>query len=87
VNIQASGYRVLYIPQFFGGQPVRIAHGALLAAGCLCLAAGLWRTRSGTARPPGPAPVPRGRDGIGLRPLGGRISGAGAASTPRLGGS
>ena len=48
---------VTYIPQFFGGQPVRIAHGALLAAGCLCLAAGLWRTRSGMARPPGPAPV------------------------------
>jgi hypothetical protein len=36
----------LYIPQFFGGQPLRVAHGALLAAGCLCLAAGLWRTRA-----------------------------------------
>jgi hypothetical protein len=41
----------LYIPQFFTGPPVRIAHGALLAAGCLCLAAGLWPSRSGPARP------------------------------------
>jgi uncharacterized membrane protein YhaH (DUF805 family) len=47
----------LYIPQFFTGQPVRIAHGALLAAGCLCLAAGLWRRgdREATARGRGPA--------------------------------
>jgi hypothetical protein len=41
----------LYIPQFFTGPPVRIAHGALLAAGCVCLAAGLWPSRSGPARP------------------------------------
>ena len=41
----------LYIPQFFFGQPVRIAHGALLAAGCLCLAAGLWRAKSAPDRP------------------------------------
>jgi hypothetical protein len=41
----------LYIPQFFFGQPVRVAHGALLAAGCLCLAAGLWRTKSAPDRP------------------------------------
>lgn len=41
----------LYIPQFFFGQPVRVAHGALLAAGCLCLAAGLWRTGCGPGRP------------------------------------
>ncbi len=33
---------VLYIPQFFGPPPVRIAHGMLLAVGCLWLAAGLW---------------------------------------------
>ncbi len=33
----------LYIPQFFGGQPLRIAHGILVAIGCLWLAAGLWR--------------------------------------------
>jgi hypothetical protein len=33
----------LYIPQFWAGQTVRIAHGLLIAAGCLLLAAGLWR--------------------------------------------
>lgn len=33
----------LYIPQFFGNQPVRVAHGLLLTAGCLWLAAGLWQ--------------------------------------------
>ena len=33
----------LYIPQFFGTQPVRIAHGLLVTAGCLWLAAGLWQ--------------------------------------------
>lgn len=34
---------VLYIPQFFGSQPIRVAHGLLVAAGCLWLAASLWR--------------------------------------------
>lgn len=34
----------LYLPQFFTPGPVRIAHGALTAAGCLMLAARLWRT-------------------------------------------
>ena len=34
---------VLFIPQFFANQPIRVAHGALVAAGCLWLAAGLWR--------------------------------------------
>jgi hypothetical protein len=34
---------VLFLPQFFGTQPIRVAHGALLAVGCLWLAAGLWR--------------------------------------------
>jgi hypothetical protein len=33
----------LFIPQFFGNQPVRVAHGLLVAAGCLWLAAGLWQ--------------------------------------------
>lgn len=33
----------LYIPQFFGGQPIRVAHGLLVALGCLWLAVGLWR--------------------------------------------
>jgi hypothetical protein len=35
----------LYIPQFFGSQPIRVAHGLLVTAGCLWLAAGMWRRR------------------------------------------
>jgi hypothetical protein len=40
----------LYIPQFFGTQPLRVAHGLVVAAGCLWLAAGMWqqsKTRGG----------------------------------------
>jgi hypothetical protein len=33
----------LFIPQFFAGAEIRIAHGALIAAGCAWLAATLWR--------------------------------------------
>ena len=33
----------LYIPQFFGTQPIRGTHGLLVAAGCLWLAASLWQ--------------------------------------------
>ena len=33
----------LYIPQFFGGQPLRVAHGLLVALGCLWIAVGLWK--------------------------------------------
>ncbi|MGY8665417.1 hypothetical protein Q3C01_24065 [Bradyrhizobium sp. UFLA05-109] len=33
----------LYIPQFFGAQPLRIAHGLLIAVGCAWMAACLWR--------------------------------------------
>jgi hypothetical protein len=33
----------LYIPQFFAPQPIRVAHGLLVAVGCLWLAAALWR--------------------------------------------
>ncbi len=36
----------LYLPQFFGTQPIRVAHGLLVAAGCLWIAAGLWRQSS-----------------------------------------
>src|SRR6266480_400593 len=32
----------LYIPQFFGTQPIRVAHGSLVAAGCLWIAAVSW---------------------------------------------
>jgi hypothetical protein len=33
----------LYIPQFFGHQPLRIAHGLLVAAGCLWIAVVMWQ--------------------------------------------
>jgi hypothetical protein len=33
----------LYIPQFFFAQPIRVAHGILVAIGCLWLAVELWR--------------------------------------------
>jgi hypothetical protein len=33
----------LYIPQFFGTQPLRVAHGILVAIGCLWIAVSLWR--------------------------------------------
>ncbi|SPP97814.1 conserved membrane protein of unknown function [Bradyrhizobium vignae] len=32
-----------YISQFFGSQPLRVAHGLLVAVGCVWMAAGLWR--------------------------------------------
>jgi hypothetical protein len=44
---------VLYTPQYWGDQPVRIAHGVLLAAGCLWLALGLWRVSQARAGRPG----------------------------------
>lgn len=34
----------LYIPQFFGTQPLRVAHGLLVAAGCIWLASALWQS-------------------------------------------
>ncbi|WP_316569483.1 hypothetical protein [Neobacillus sp. YIM B06451] len=33
----------LYIPQFFVGQPLRVAHGLLVALGCIWIAIGLWK--------------------------------------------
>jgi hypothetical protein len=36
----------LYIPQFFATQPIRVAHGVLVAIGCLWIAAGMWRLTS-----------------------------------------
>lgn len=33
----------LFIPQFFGTQPIRVAHGLLITIGCLWIAAELWR--------------------------------------------
>ncbi len=40
----------LYLPQFFGPPPVRMAHGVLLAVGCLWLAMGLWDRRAAEPR-------------------------------------
>lgn len=37
---------VLFLPQFYFAQPIRVAHGVLLAIGCLWLAWGLWRQNS-----------------------------------------
>jgi hypothetical protein len=34
---------LLYLPQFMGTQPIRVAHGLVVAAGCLWMAAGLWK--------------------------------------------
>jgi hypothetical protein len=36
----------LFLPQFYTPAPVRIAHGALVAVGCIVLAAALWRNRA-----------------------------------------
>jgi hypothetical protein len=36
----------LYIPQFFGSQPIRIAHGLLVTLGCLWVAWSMGRSRS-----------------------------------------
>lgn len=33
----------LYIPQFFGAQPLRVAHGLLVAVDCMWIAVCLWR--------------------------------------------
>lgn len=38
----------LYLPQFFGTQPIRVAHGLLVTAGCLWIAVGLWRQSTGS---------------------------------------
>lgn len=35
----------LYIPQFFGSQPLRVGHGVLVAAGCVWLAVVLFNSR------------------------------------------
>ncbi|PTB19123.1 hypothetical protein C9I57_18955 [Trinickia symbiotica] len=47
----------LYIPQFFGTQPLRVAHGLLVGIGCWWIAAGIW-TR-GTRQCPQAAEINR----------------------------
>jgi len=39
----------LYLPQFFGNQPIRVAHGLLVAIGCLWIAASMWRKSNARA--------------------------------------
>lgn len=34
---------VLFLPQFFGSPALRIAHGVLVAVGCIAVAVVLWR--------------------------------------------
>ncbi|WP_052487357.1 hypothetical protein [Gordoniibacillus kamchatkensis] len=34
---------LLYIPQFVGTQPIRVAHGLLVAVGCLWISIGMWK--------------------------------------------
>ena len=46
----AAGWATI-LPQFFGGQPVRLAHGLLMVAGGLWLAADLHRSPGVTAGP------------------------------------
>ncbi len=41
---------VLYLPQFFGSQPIRVAHGLLVALGCIWLAVGLVRGQQPRSR-------------------------------------
>jgi hypothetical protein len=38
----AAGF-TLYIPQFFGNQPIRVTHGLLVTVGCLWIAVEMWR--------------------------------------------
>lgn len=40
----------LYIPQFYGTQPIRVAHGLLVAVGCLWIAVGMWQSSSPLSR-------------------------------------
>jgi hypothetical protein len=47
---------VLFLPQFFGPATVRIAHGILLAAGSIILAAALWHRAASPALPSPPLP-------------------------------
>jgi hypothetical protein len=47
----AAGF-ALYIPQFFGNQPIRVVHGLLVTIGCLWIAGEMWRQEP----PPRPSP-------------------------------
>lgn len=48
----------LFIPQFLAAQPIRIAHGLLIAVGCVWLGVSMWSHERETARRTGSPPVP-----------------------------
>ena len=51
-GIPFSAGFALYIPQFFGSQPIRVVHGILVMGGCLWIAVEMWRAgRGGTKAP------------------------------------
>ena len=55
----------LYIPQFYGPQPLRVAHGLLVAIGCVWLAVVIWKESS---KHNGAPPIPeRDTDGSSRR--------------------
>lgn len=41
---------VLYIPQYAASQPIRVAHGLLIAIGCIWIAAAMWQKSSAADR-------------------------------------
>ncbi|MCA4131762.1 hypothetical protein [Arthrobacter sp. M4] len=48
----------LYIPQFAASQPLRVAHGLLMAAGCILLTAGISAQRRRANPSDNPEQVP-----------------------------
>ena len=62
----------LFLPQFFGPAAVRIAHGILLAAGLIILAAALWASagRPRAAVTPLAGRSPAGVSGMARHPAG-----------------
>jgi len=40
----------LYIPQYAASQPIRVAHGLLIAVGCIWIAAAMWQISSAAGR-------------------------------------
>jgi len=41
---------LLYIPQFFGNRPLRVAHGLLVASGCFWIAVTMWQQSDKSTR-------------------------------------
>ena len=59
-SVFAAGF-ALYLPQFFAAPELRIAHGVLVAVGCLLLAASRPRTSAPTRVPGAPGPSDAGQ--------------------------